>query len=658
MQDLEVLLVSINQYLDLFLEESREHLQSFNDEMLKLEQNPGNKDSLNTIFRDIHTLKGMAATMGFEQVTTLSHKLETLLDKLRSNSILLTPELADLLFNGVDILNGMIETIASGENKVFDIELFLEKLDYFNKDTKNNTANTENKTENIDLELSKLEKKLIMEAKKKNLSAYQIEVEFDTGCLMKSVRAFMVVNTLEKLGEIIKTVPHTQELESENFNNCFTVLLLTNYSPPNIMEAMSSISEITLKRIQVINGEDSVAKSPDHGSDDNYRKEMNNHTLSQTVRVDISKLDKLMSLVGELVINKSRLEQIFKQNNFSALNETVVQINKITSDLQNVVMSTRMVPIEQVFNRFPRMVRDLSKELGKQINLVMEGKDTELDRKVIDEIGDPLVHLVRNSIDHGIEPAEERQHLGKPIQGTLELAAKQEGNSIVIIVKDDGRGIDVEKIKAKALEKGMFTDQELELMDEASIINLIFSPGFSTAATVTDISGRGVGLDVVKAKIQSLNGSIIVESQVSQGTVFTIKLPLTLAIIQALMIDVSSEVYAIPLANIVETTAFMRSKIKTVQGQKVIVLRDNVLRLVNLAEVLETPVRSAEQDRLNVVVVKKDQQQIGLVVDGLLGLQEIVISSLGKLLRGIEGISGAAVLGDGKVALILDISTL
>jgi len=650
--------VSINQYLDLFLEESREHLQSFNDEMLKLEQNPGNKDSLNTIFRDIHTLKGMAATMGFEQVTTLSHKLETLLDKLRSNSILLTPELADLLFNGVDILNGMIETIASGENKVFDIELFLEKLDYFNKDTKNNTANTENKTENIDLELSKLEKKLIMEAKKKNLSAYQIEVEFDTGCLMKSVRAFMVVNTLEKLGEIIKTVPHTQELESENFNNCFTVLLLTNYSPPNIMEAMSSISEITLKRIQVINGEDSVAKSPDHGSDDNYRKEMNNHTLSQTVRVDISKLDKLMSLVGELVINKSRLEQIFKQNNFSALNETVVQINKITSDLQNVVMSTRMVPIEQVFNRFPRMVRDLSKELGKQINLVMEGKDTELDRKVIDEIGDPLVHLVRNSIDHGIEPAEERQHLGKPIQGTLELAAKQEGNSIVIIVKDDGRGIDVEKIKAKALEKGMFTDQELELMDEASIINLIFSPGFSTAATVTDISGRGVGLDVVKAKIQSLNGSIIVESQVSQGTVFTIKLPLTLAIIQALMIDVSSEVYAIPLANIVETTAFMRSKIKTVQGQKVIVLRDNVLRLVNLAEVLETPVRSAEQDRLNVVVVKKDQQQIGLVVDGLLGLQEIVISSLGKLLRGIEGISGAAVLGDGKVALILDISTL
>ncbi len=488
------------------------------------------------------------------------------------------------------------------------------------------------------------------------MNIYHLTIETSPDCVMKSVRAFMVFNNLEKIGQIVKSIPDSRALEDENFENEFTIILVTSAYEDDISKAINQISEVSIQQIKSMNTASGTREVPrqNTSSGDN-----NNTKINQTVRVDIGKLDKLMNLVGELVINKSRLEQISKMANISALNETVIQINKITSDLQNITMGARMVPIEQVFNRFPRMVRDLTKKLGKDIDLVIEGKETELDRKIIDEIADPLLHLVRNSIDHGIENPEDRKRSGKPAQGTLRLAAKQEGNSIVIIVEDDGRGINVEDIKRKAVEKGFISQQELEQMDEASIINLIFVPGFSTATEVTDISGRGVGLDVVKATIQSLNGTISVENRPGQGTIFTISLPLTLAIIQALMITVGQEIYAIPLANIAEITAVEKHEIKKVQGQEVVVLRGNVLRLINLAELLE--VAELEDDineKLYVVVIKKDHQYIGLTVNELIGLQEIVISSLGKLLHGTPGISGAAVLGDGNISLIIDIGTL
>lgn len=476
----------------------------------------------------------------------------------------------------------------------------------------------------------------------------------------------MVFNSLEKLGEVVKSVPPVQDIEDEKFEKDFIVVLITDKTQNEIAKVLNQISEVEVKEIGslgLINGStpqetNSVQEISFLSKTEDTKKGINNK-ISQTVRVDISKLDKLMNLVGELVINKTRLEQIFRTNDLSALNETAEQIDRISADLQTVVMDVRMVPIEQVFNRFPRMVRDLAKELGKEINLIMEGKETELDRTVIDEIADPLVHLIRNSIDHGIESLEERRKKGKPAQGTLRLSAKQEGNSIIILVEDDGQGINLEKVKSKALEKGIITTNQLEQMDENSIVDLIFSPGFSTASQITDISGRGVGLDVVRSKIQSLKGNVAVESKEGQGSKFTIKLPLTLAIIQALMVKVGPEIYAIPLANINETTSINLNDIKKVQDQEVMVLRNHVLPLVRLAKVLEVPnMDNYESEELFVVVVRKNNKFIGLIVNELIGQQEIVISSLGKFLNGVPGIAGAAILGDGTVSLILDIGTL
>jgi two-component system chemotaxis sensor kinase CheA len=647
--------VNIDNYIDLFLQESREHLQNMNHELLNLEQNPDDNESLHSIFRYAHTLKGMAATMGFEQITGLNHQMENLLDRLRENKIDLSPEIIDLLFQSVDVLSDMIESVATGSNETFDVESLVRKLE--NRDINDAvTDETRKVNDNPELELTPAEQNIFNEASEKGLNVFHLAIEIAPDCIMKSVRAFMVINSLEKLGQILKSIPDSQDLEDEKFDNEFFIILTTPVYEDTIQEAMHKISEISIKHIKPFNNTFTNANNRQSNTNSG---DYNNTQINQTVRVDIGKLDKLMNLVGELVINKSRLEQIAKTANDSALSETVIQINKITSDLQNITMGARMVPIEQVFNRFPRMVRDLSKELGKDIDLVMEGKETELDRKIIDEIADPLVHLVRNSIDHGIESPEDRVKSGKPGGGTLKLIAKQEGNSIVIIVQDDGRGLNTEDIKEKALEKGVVTLQELEQMDEISIFNLVFIPGFSTAAEVSDISGRGVGLDVVKATIQSLNGSIMVESTPGEGTTFTISLPLTLAIIQALMVSVGSEIYAIPLANIVEITAAEKNEIKKVQGQKVVVLRGNVLRLINLGELLEVEQSQNDMnDKFYVVVIRKNHQQIGLIVNELIGLQEIVISSLGRLLLGTPGISGAAVLGDGSISLIIDISTL
>ena len=683
--------MEFNDYMDLFLEESKEHLQVLNEQLLVLEKEHENKGAIDEIFRSAHTLKGMSATMGFEGIADLTHNMENLLDKLRSGKLNVNQEINDVLFRCVDTLESMVESIIAGDNKEFDVSGLILDLERLEKGgaqpqvasapiTKDNSAGKKIEGDSpcegrIREHLDDYGISVLENAKNTGANAFYFKVLLDETCVMKAVRAFMIFNTLEKMGEIIKSIPHTQEIEDENFDREIIVYFVSTESLDTIRDAINNISEVKVAEECELSGEEEIEEkiiqdAPDENSEEflkpleNQKKESNasqnkdNKFAQKTVRVEIGKLDKLMNLVGELVINKTRLEQIHNAGDGASLNETIEQVGRITTDLQDIVMYVRMVPIEQVFNRFPRMVRDLSRDLNKEINFIMEGKETELDRTVIDEIGDPLVHLIRNSIDHGIENSEERTKTGKNAEGTVRIAAKQEGNSVLIYVEDDGAGINTDAVRKKAIERGVITEEEGRTLSEHVINNLIFEAGFSTAKEITDVSGRGVGLDVVRQKINSLRGSVHLESKRGEGSKFIIKLPLTLAIIQALMIKVKEEVYAVPLANIDETTSVFRDEIKNVQGQQVMVLRGSVMPLVNLAEILDVKSDMEQEQELFVVVVRKGEQRIGLVVSELIGQQEIVINSLGSLLNGTTGIAGAAILGDGTVSLILDISTL
>jgi len=495
----------------------------------------------------------------------------------------------------------------------------------------------------------------------------------------------MVMSVLEEIGQVIKCVPSVEELEKENFDLSFQTVIVCDFEPEKIESAINSISEVDkvtilpciLPSVPVTEtkpkteAELPVSSSVQPGQETEMtgeRTSPNNQPAAltdkklksgQSVRVDIDKLDTLLNLVGELVINKTRLEQIGITHKLADLVDTIEQMDRVTSDLQAVVMKVRMVPIGQVFNRFPRMVRDLSRDLGKEVNFIIQGEETELDRTVIDEIGDPLVHLLRNAIDHGIEHPEERRSKGKNPVGEIRLVARHEGNNVIIIVEDDGAGINPDIIKAKAVEKGIISQTDADKMDQTEAIRLVFFPGFSTAKTVTDVSGRGVGMDAVKTKIESLGGMIDVETKVNSGSRFKIRLPLTLAIIQALLVDVCQEIYAIPLGSIDSTINITPSDIKTIQNQEVILLRGQIIPIVRLAKVLNSPESChTEQSELFVVIVHMGEHKAGVVVDTLIGQQEIVIKSVGKLLAGIKVIAGATILGNGQVALILDVGSL
>lgn len=679
-----------NDYMDLFLEESKEHLQVLNEQLLVLEKEHSNKGAIGEIFRSAHTLKGMSATMGFEEIADLTHNMENLLDKLRAEKLEVNEDINDVLFKCVDTLEEMVENIISGEDKKFDVSDLISDLERLEKgeatpqiDPQKNKDSSEerqanqgfNCDSNLTDSLDDYEFDALNKAKEIGKNSFYFKIKLDDKCIMKSVRAFMIFNTLEKMGDVIKSIPHTQEIEDENFDREITVYFISDESIEEIRNAINNISEVKVIDECEFSGIEEVEEKltenleqreenelktgiEEEDQKENTSANKNSKFAQKTVRVDITKLDSLMNLVGELVINKTRLEQIYNSGEEVSLSETIEQVGRITTDLQDIVMYVRMVPIEQVFSRFPRMVRDLSKELGKEINFIMEGKETELDRTVIDEIGDPLVHLIRNSLDHGIEAADERIKNGKSKEGTIKIAAKQEGNSVIIYVEDDGAGINTEVVRKKSIERGIITAEEANELSDQIINNMIFEAGFSTAQVISDVSGRGVGLDVVKQKISSLRGSVHLESKRGQGSRFVIKLPLTMAIIQALMIKVKEEVYAVPLANIDETTSVYRDEIKNVQGQEVIMIRGGVLPLVNLAEILDVRSDLAEDDELYIVIVRKGDQKIGLVVSELIGQQEIVISTLGNILNGTTGISGAAILGDGTVALILDIGNL
>ncbi|NLP46827.1 MAG: chemotaxis protein CheA [Epulopiscium sp.] len=676
--------MDMSQYLEIFIEESKEHLQSLNECLLQLENEPDNMELLNEVFRVAHTLKGMAGTMGFTKMQTLTHDMENALSSIRNGNIQVNTNVIDLLFQCLDALESYLDNIVNtgleGEKAYNHLIQKLNQMltgdgstnDRANeKDKKNINSKAEEK--NNALSLTDYEKNVITTGFQQGYKAYAITICLNASCVLKSARAFIVFRTLERHGEIIKSTPNVEDIEDEKFELEFSVVVLSRTEKEVFSKELLSIAEIT--DVKIIEIEDHHV-NPNKNQQNIQQKELvqsqtkvqkdkkakQDHPIKpragKTVRVDIERLDTLMNLVSELIIVKNSLEDIDRQadQNF---NESIEYLERITTNLHDAVMKVRMVPVERVFNRFPRMIRDLSRQLSKDIHLDMSGEDTELDRTVIDEIGDPLIHLLRNAADHGLETTEERKSKGKSPEGHIYLRAYQDGNNVVIEVEDDGFGIDAQKIKQKALEKEIVTSEIADNMTEQELVELLFQPSFSTASKVTDVSGRGVGLDVVKTKIEALGGDIEVKTKIGSGSKFTVRLPLTLAIIQALMVQVGLEKYAIPLNTIHTIEDIPISEVKTVQKQEVIVLRNTVIPIVRLHQILDTPQKDIKQkDMLTIVIVRKGEKQAGFVVDDLVGQQEIVIKSLGKYLSHIKMIAGATILGDGEVALILDVNTL
>lgn len=691
--------MDVSQYLEIFLDESNEHLQTLSDQLIILEKEPDNSDTINEIFRAAHSLKGMAGTMGYKRMQNLTHDMENVFSEVRNGNMEVNSNLVDVLFQCLDALETYVDNIRETQDEgTDDNEPIIKALNAFiASEGKGNAAPAAKKEEapvatasaapadDKDMPLADFEKNAVNEALKKNLHVYKIKVSVDENCILKAARAFLVFKNLEGHGDIIKSEPSVQDIEDEKFDFDFSIIVVTEEKYDNIIALIKNVSEI-----KDAAGQEITQPFPEEQTEEAKEEKKETSAVSQTakpaaakpaakkpastgktsgsvshtVRVDIEKLDVLMNLVSELIIAKNGLVSAshVEGDEAAALNQSFTEqieyLERVTTNLHESVMKVRMMPIESVFSRFPRMIRDLNKKLGKKMELYMSGEDTELDRTVIDEIGDPIMHLLRNSADHGLESAEIRKERGKSEVGSIFLDAFQEGNNVVIEVRDDGNGIDTEKVKAKAVEKGTITQKQADVMTDKEAIDLLFRPSFSTAEKVTDVSGRGVGLDVVKSKIEALGGDVEVKTKYGEGSTFSIRLPLTLAIIQALMVKLGDEKYAISLGSIETIEDIPVSDIKYVHAKEVIHLRGNVIPLIRLRDLLDVPGEPEESENITVVVVRKGDKQAGLVVDSLIGQMEIVIKSLGKYIRINKMISGATILGDGSVALIIDANTL
>ncbi|MDU1323183.1 MAG: chemotaxis protein CheA [Clostridium botulinum] len=687
-----------SQYMSMFLEESMDNLQTLNDSLLQLEQEPDDIDKLNEIFRVAHTIKGMAATMGFNEMAELTHKMEDVLSNFREGDLKVTQNVVTVLFKCLDTLEQMVNNISEEVDEKVPIDHIIEELekaakgDISSEDQKEESIETieENRSEgNSTIPLNEYDLNVIKQAQDKGFNAYEIKIILSENTLLKSARAFLIFKNLEEYGEIIKSLPIAEDIENENFDFEIDLIYLTTKGTEEIYDILANISEVDnvmvdnvdvqLKREEKIESKEVKekvkeqinnidTKKPEEENTDKETKveetkpksnkrvakpKDNNHKKAhQSVRVDLERLDKFMNMVSELVIHRTRLEQISTNHKLTDLNETLEQVARTTSDLQDLVMKIRMLPLDIVFNRFPRMVRDLSVELDKEMELIVQGADTELDRTVIDEIGEPLIHLIRNAADHGVEPREERVKKGKDPIGKIRLIAYQEGTKAVIKVEDDGGGVPVDKVKAKAERIGINT----EGMSDNDIRNLIFAQGFSTNEKVTDISGRGVGMDVVKTKITALGGTVDLISEEGKGSSFIIRLPLTLQIIQALLVEVGSETMAISLGYIDRVIDYEKDIVKKTNNKEVIIYRGNVIPFVRVNEKLG--LKESENDKKYIVIVKSGEKTVGLLVDGLLGQKEIVIKPFGKTLQGLKEYIGATILGDGLVTLILDVAAL
>ena len=706
--------MDVSQYLEIFIDETSEHLQNLSDCIMELEKDPENMDTINEIFRAAHSLKGMAGTMGFKRMQRLTHDMENVFQEVRSEKVKVTSSMIDLLFKCLDAIEGYLDNVkASSDEGTEDNELIIKELNDFiaaedgaaaapaqaepkKEEAPAQTAGGDDK-KYFEFGLSESEKDKIKQAEEGGAHIYGMTIYIQKECLLKAARAFLVFKAVEEFGEILVYNPSSQDIEDEKFDCDFSIFIASDEPYEKIAEAAKSVSEIdkvvgeevkyeTLAAKQEKAEADAAAaeKSQDAPaeaapaqeqpqaqaakpaaktqSSGNKKQTVAKPVTNRTVRVDIEKLDALMNQVSELIIAKNSLVSISSTDSGDFQNqsfhEQIEYLERITTNLHESVMKVRMVPIESVVAKFPRMIRDLSRKLDKKMELYMTGEDTELDRTVVDQIGDPLQHLLRNSADHGLEDNATRIAKGKPEVGSIFLNAFQEGNNVIIQVGDDGNGIDVEAVRNKAIERGVITEEQAETMSQKEIINLLFLPSFSMAKKITDISGRGVGLDVVKSNIEALGGDVEVRTKLGEGTTFIVRLPLTLAIIQALMVEIRDEKYAIALGSIANIESIPVNEIKYVQAQEVIHLRGAVIPLIRLDQVLDMEEKQEEPENLTVVIVKKGDSLAGLVVDNLIGQQEIVIKSLGKYITNNKIISGATILGDGEVALILDVNTL
>lgn len=696
--------MDVSQYLEIFIEETKEHLQSLNEQLLILEKEPENKDTINEIFRAAHSLKGMAGTMGYKRMQNLTHNMENVFSEIRNDKMKVSASLVDTLFQCLDALEAYLNNILESSDEGTDDNAAIVKLlnDFLATEGEivpeakpqpqaaaSAPAADEDPAKYKKLVLADFEKHAVKEAFAKGLNVYAITVYIDPSCILKAARAFLVFKNLEEVGEVIKSNPSTQDIEDEKFDFDFSIYIISKESLDHVISVIKNVSEIKdaigeqITDVDTIPSDSSTSSAPAtttaapaaNSAAPSAQSENNSKpapasnaakhgkpVVNRSVRVDIEKLDVLMNLVSELIIAKNGLVSANASDENGSqkqsFNEQIEYLERVTTNLHESVMNVRMVPIENVVNRFPRMIRDLSKKLNKKMELYMTGEDTELDRTVIDEIGDPLMHLLRNSADHGLESAEVRKQRGKNEVGAIYLDAYQDGNNVVIEVRDDGNGIDVEKVKNKAIEKGTISPEQAETMTDAEIIELLFRPSFSTSEKITDVSGRGVGLDVVKSKIEALGGDVEVKTVLGEGSTFTIRLPLTLAIIQALMVRLGEEQYAISLGSIQTIEDIPVTEIKYVHSKEVINLRGTVIPLIRLGQILDVPNSGIDSDTITVVIIKKGDKQAGLIVDSLVGQLEIVIKSLGKFIRINKMISGATILGDGEVALIIDANAL
>ena len=701
-----------SQYLDIFVDETKEHIQVLSDQIMVLEKEPDNSDAIAEIFRSAHSLKGMAGTMGFKRMQRLTHDMENVFSAVREGKMKVNDSLVDTLFRGLDAIQEYLdliqETSDEGDN---DNEAIINELNHFLNGgggeapaapaaapapaatasaaatATEESAETNAKAKFHDIKLSEVEEHAIKKAFDDNMNVFGATVYIQESCLLKAARAFLVFKALEEIGEIIISNPAVQEIEDEKFDFDFSLIFLTKETENEVRAAIQNVSEIEDVVIEAIDESKAeepkkadepkkeeapksaapaaaaTAAAPAAKQDASKAKGKGKPVVSRSVRVDIEKLDSLMNQVSELIIAKNGLVSMSATDkrdsgDMSAFNEQIEYLGTVTTNLHETVMKVRMVPIESTVQKFPRMIRDLSKKLDKKMELYMTGEDTELDRTVVDEIGDPLMHLLRNSADHGLESNEERVRLGKPEVGSIFLDAYQEGNNVVIEVRDDGAGINVEKVKKKMVERGLVPADQIDTITDKEAIATLFSPSFSTADKVSDVSGRGVGLDVVKTNIESLGGTIECKTERGAGSSFTIRLPLTLAIVQALMVELGTEKYAIPLGSIQTIEEVTKDDIKYVQSKEVISLRGTVIPLIRLDTLLDVPEREANNDNIVIVIVRKADKLAGLVVDGLIGQQEIVIKSIGKYISTPKLISGSTILGDGEVALILDANVL
>ena len=696
--------MDLSQYLEIFIDETKEHLQTLNDQVLILEAEPENIDTVNEIFRAAHSLKGMAGTMGFKRMQRLTHDMENVFSEIRNGKLNVNADMVDVVFKCLDAIEGYLTNIIeSADEGTEDNEELIGLLndalenseDAAPAQEKNKEAESEKTSSETEVDgdkckfrsvpIADFEKNAMLEAKEKGMHVYAVTVYLQESCLLKAARAFLVFKGVEEKGEVIKSHPSAQDIEDEKFETDFSMFIVSEMSIDEIKTTIENVSEIKEAVIEEYEISDAVTEAAPKIEEPKNKveeapkpavsekkeekkapaKAAGKPVVNRSVRVDIEKLDDLMNLVSELIIAKNGLVSVSgaATANDQKFNEQIEYLERITTNLHESVMKTRMVPIESVVNRFPRMIRDLSKKLNKEMELIMTGEDTELDRTVIDEIGDPLMHMLRNAADHGLESTIDRLRIGKPQVGTIRLDAYQDGNNVTIEVSDDGAGIDVERIKQKAIDKGAITEEQAEYMSEKEAVDLLFQPAFSTAEKISDVSGRGVGLDVVKNKIEGLGGDVEVASKLGEGTTFIVRLPLTLAIIQALMVDVCGEKYALPLNSIVTLEEILPEDIKYVHTKEVINLRGTVIPLVRLNEVLDVPSDDSEEtdsddEGLVVVIVKKGDKQAGLVISKLIGQQEIVIKPLGKFIHVPKIISGATILGNGDVALIIDSNTL